>query len=71
MLDGAGDAGHDILVEGAEVDSVTAVAGRGDHQYKVEAEEVGGVVCLVCVGRGSTVGHSYEGGFWLWNINCL
>ena len=62
MLDGAEDAGHDVLIEGAEVDSGTTVAGDADHQYRVarvEVEEVAGVVCLgVC---GCEVGHSYEG----------
>ena len=48
MLDGAGPAGHNVLVEGAdaEVDSGTAVAEGAVLQRRVEVDEVRGVVCL-------------------------
>ena len=48
VLDGAGPAGHNVLVEGAdaEVDSGTAVAEGAVLQRRVEVDEVRGVVCL-------------------------
>ena len=43
VLDGAGQAGHYVLVEGAEVDSGTAVAEGAALQCSVDVEEVEGV----------------------------